>query len=89
MNVHTWPCVTSWINFWFLTDAPSYMSDNYLLVAMAIGYLIWNYYFYHTLGWVMYPFSDWSSLNYTTILIVFGTLTALILFDNTLISVIS
>lgn len=90
MALHTLPLISALNNYMFLTDAPIYISDAWILVIVALSYNVTNYIYYHLTGETLYVFMDWSKPEYYWLIAVSAIfLLFLVIYSNTLIAVIS
>lgn len=90
MAVHTIPLLCAATNFIFLTDAPVYFSDAWILLVISIVYLPVNYYFYHNTGSVYYSFLNWSQPDqYWVTLVTSIGLTAFAILSHAILAITS
>ena len=61
MTIHTVPQVCAAINFWLLTDDTAYISDSWVIIVVECLYMVNSYFFYHSMGWIMYANLDYSN----------------------------
>ena len=71
-----------------LSDAALYMSDFWVILVVALAYIINSYYFYYTKGRVFYAFLDYSDPTLSWLQTIAG-LTGSILLLHIIISLIT